>query len=245
MVAPFSLFPIFAPYKHWRPSTSTRVVENTHVRHRLEQVDPTCLPFMSVWYCEGFLEFEAQRWSPGQAQHMYAQTCRHLEQMLNWSFAKGISLLDWDHLDFREFLEFRCLPPVTWCESAIFTKYLPQPGTSFEEWEINERWLPFIRTTNSAGASGTSKRDLERSAEVAREFFTFYLAKTGRTQTGHKQAAQGLAKTNCAADLPPDIVQSSAISKPLLRHSQHELDWVFDDLANGHTAVLRSKSSFT
>lgn len=229
MAAPLIPFPIFPPYEHWHPNASIVDSENQNVRRRLDEVNPTCLPIMSVWYCANFLENAAHHWAPGQAKHLYGQTCRHLEQMLNWSFLNDISLLDLDHQHFREFLEFLSHPPRAWCSSAIHAKYLATPHRPFRDWGINEKWHPFFRNIGDSGASGQSRRDLQRSAQIAKDFFDFYISKTG------------LVKINCAAIIPEDILNGLARSRPLVVHRPHELDWAFHQLMDGLIPVLRSE----
>ncbi len=64
MALPFTPFPIFAPYEHWKPASSHCVPQNHDVRSRLDQVDPTCKAYTSVMYCSKFLECSALEWTP-------------------------------------------------------------------------------------------------------------------------------------------------------------------------------------
>ena len=167
MPVPFTPFPIFAPYEDWKPVGSTDVPENLAVRLRLDEVDPACQAYLSVLYCSHFLEYFFHRWALGRAKELYTQTCRFLEQMLNWSFQTGISLLDWETTDFLQFLEFLCYPPITWCATASNQKYMLSTGQAFRNRPINDRWNIFYRHIDSTGAAKPpSRRDVRRCAKV-------------------------------------------------------------------------------
>lgn len=229
MAAPFIPFPIFPPYEHWRPNTATSFPENRYVRHRLEFVDLKCLPFMSAWYCSSFLEESSHRWTPSEAKQQYSAACRYLEQMLNWSFSTGLSLLDWEPHHFREYLEFLIRPPTTWCSSAPRMKYEAQPLTPFAQWKFNPDWRMFYRNIGESGAKPQTRRDLQRAVQVAQDFFSFYFTKTG------------ISKNSCAAVLPTDLFDALSETKQRAFHSPHELDWAFDQLASGALPTLRSE----
>ena len=68
MAVPFTPFPIFAPYEHWKPVGATYVPENLAVRRRLDDVDPACQAYLSILYCSHFLEYSSHRWAPARAK---------------------------------------------------------------------------------------------------------------------------------------------------------------------------------
>jgi hypothetical protein len=131
MPAPFTPFPIVAPYEDWKPVGSTDIPENLAVRRRLDGVDPACQASPSILCRSHFLEYSSHRWAPGRAKPLYTETCRYLEQMLNWSFKIGISLLDWETPNFLQCLEFMCRPPIDWCATASNQKYMLSTGQAF------------------------------------------------------------------------------------------------------------------
>ncbi|MHB2051186.1 hypothetical protein [Pseudomonas sp. VEM90] len=236
MALPFTPFPIFAPYEHWKPASSYSVPQNHDVRSRLDQVDPACKAFTSVMYCSKFLECSALEWAPDQAKARYSLTCHCLELMLNWSFFKGIPLMGWDVGDFREFLNFQCNPPTAWCSSISHLRYLPNDRMEFADWAINERWRIFRRKAEVFHKESGDDRfgklvqwALGRSAKVAKVFFDFYLAETG------------LLKANCAEECPRDILGSLAKVKPSLCFTSIELDWAFQQLMMGNLSDQRSE----
>jgi hypothetical protein len=207
MPAPFTPFPIFAPYKDWKPVGSTEVPENLAVRRRLDGVDPACQAYPSILCCSHFLEYSSHRWAPGRAKELYTQTCRFLEQMLNWSFKTGISLLDWKTPNFLQFLEFLCYPPIAWCAAATHQKYIGSKGQAFRNRPINDHWNLFYRQIDSTGAAKpASRRDVGRCAKVVKDFFTFYISEN-------------------------DISENDATNA--------ELDWAFQQIADGAVPVLR------
>ncbi|MCJ7852999.1 hypothetical protein [Pseudomonas monteilii] len=237
MALPFTPFPIFAPYEHWKPAISLSVPQNRDVRIRLDQIDPACKAYTSVMYCSKFLEHSASNWSPANAKYHYTRVCHCLELMLNWSFFKGISLLAWEISDFREFLEFQCNPPIDWCGSVVHLKYLPSNRMEFVDWPINERWRILRRSTEnlhdgSSGGKGSAKivqEVLSRNGKLAKNFFSFYLAETG------------ISKTNCAEESPRDILGSLKKRNPLISFTPGELDWAFNQIMSGSVSESRSE----
>lgn len=227
MAAPFIPFPIFPPYEHWRPNSATCFRENRHVRERLEAVDIQCLPFMSVWYCASFLEEASYRWTLSEAKTRYAVTCHYLEQMLNWSFSTGLSLLDWEPYHFREYLEFLIRPPTDWCSSASHMKYEARLLSPYAEWKFNPQWRMFYRDIGESGPNPQTRRDLQRAAQLTQDFFLFYLTKTG------------IPKINCAAAFPVDLFEALPKVKQPVFHTPHELDWAFHQLVTGAVPTLR------
>ncbi len=183
MPAPFTPFPIFAPYEDWKPVGSTDVPENLDVRRRLDQVEPACQAYLSILCCSHFLEYLSHRWTPGRAKVLYTETCRYLEQMLNWSFKTGISLLDWETPNFLQFLDFLCHPPIDWCATASNQKYMLSTGQAFRNRPINDRWNIFYRHN--------------------------------------------------------DLLHTLAKSRPLITFEPHELDWAFQQIADGAVPILR------
>lgn len=189
MAVPFTPFPIFAPYEHWKPVGATDVPENLAVRRRLDDVDPACQAYLSILYCSHFLEYSSHRWAPAWAKSLYTQTCRFLEQMLNWSFNAGISLLAWETPHFLQFLEFLCHPPISWCSTASHAKYGGTAVQTFKTRPINERWKLFYRHIDSAGAAKPTRRDMQRCAKIVRDFFDFYISDTTPETITDKRSA--------------------------------------------------------
>ncbi|VVP85026.1 hypothetical protein PS925_00842 [Pseudomonas fluorescens] len=229
MAVPFRPFPIFPPYDRWHPNASEEFPENHSVRRRLEALGVDCLPFTSVWYCTSFLETAAHSWSSGQAESRYGLTSRVCEKMLNWSFLNGMCLLDWDHDNFSKFLIFLKQPPNAWCSESPHTRYMSTPITSYRDWELNDKWRPFYRFIDNAQVGIQGRRDMQRSAQIAREFFAFYISKTG------------IAKPNCAALVPADFINEAPLNRPSKIHNPSELNWAFTQVMKSPTQVLRSE----
>lgn len=245
MPAPFTPFPIFAPYKDWKPVGSTEVPENLAVRRRLDGVDPACQAYPSILCCSHFLEYSSHRWAPGRAKELYTQTCRFLEQMLNWSFKTGISLLDWKTPNFLQFLEFMCYPPIAWCAAATHQKYIGSKGQAFRNRPINDHWNLFYRQIDSTGAAKpASRRDVGRCAKVVKDFFTFYISENDISENDATNAVPEGSPTiqpraNPAQNIPNDLLLTLAKSRPLITLEPHELDWAFQQIADGAVRVLR------
>lgn len=240
MPAPFTPFPIFARYDDWKPVGSTDVPENLAARRRLDEVDPACQAYLSILYCSHFLDYSSHRWAPGRAKALYTETCRYLEQMLNWSFKTGISLLDWETPNFLQFLEFLCYPPIAWCATSSHQKYMWSTGQAFRNRPINEHWNLFYRHIDSTGAAKPpSRRDLRRCAKVVKDFFTFYIAENDATSAVPGGSPSIQPRANPAQNTPNDILNTLAESRPLITLEPHELDWAFQQIANGAVLVLR------
>lgn len=250
MPVPFTPFPIFAPYEDWKPVGSTEVPENLDVRRRLDQVDPACQAYLSTLCCSHFLEYLSHRWTPGRAKVLYAETCRYLEQMLNWSFKTGISLLDWKTPNFLQFLEFLCYPPIAWCATAAHQKYILSKGQTFRNRPINDHWNLFYRQIDSSGAAKPpTRRDVGRSAKVVKDFFTFYISENDISETDIPETDATNAvpdespsipqRANPAQNIPNGLLLTLAKSRPLITLEPHELDWAFLQIADGAVPVLR------
>ena len=255
MPAPFTPFPIFAPYVDWKPVGSTDVPENLAVRRRLDQVDPACQAYLSILYCSHFLEYSSHRWPPGKAKAFYTQTCRVLEQMLNWSFKTGISLMDWKTPNFLQFLEFLCHPPIAWCARAAHQKYSWSKEQAFRDRPINDHWNLFYRQIDSTGAAKPPSRpDVRRCAKVVKDFFAFYISENDILESGildsdiSENAATNPVpngsssippRVNPAQNTPNDFLHTLAKSRPLITFEPHELDWAFLQIADGAVPVLR------
>jgi len=240
MPAPFTPFPVFAPYDNWKPVGSTDVPENLAVRRRLDEVDPACQAYLSILYCSHFLEYLSHQWTPGQAKALYAQTCRYLEQMLNWSFKTGISLLDWKTPNFLQFLEFLCYPPIAWCATAAHQKYIGSKGQAFRNRPINDHWNLFYRQIDSTGAAKPpSRRDVRRCAKVVEDFFTFYISENDATNALSDGSQSIPPRANPAQNTPNDLIHTLAKSRPLITFEPHELDWAFQQIADDAVPVLR------
>ena len=110
MVSPFVPFPMFCPYAQWRPSGLDQFPENNELRARLEAVDETCFPFVSLWYCQRYLAWIAHSWPPAQASESYYFETIHLERLLNWCFSEGLSLLSLRARDLRRYGDSLVLP---------------------------------------------------------------------------------------------------------------------------------------
>ncbi|KPX07184.1 hypothetical protein ALP16_01739 [Pseudomonas savastanoi] len=245
MPVPFTPFPIFPPYEDWKPVGSTELPENLAVRRRLDEVDPACQAYLSILYCSHFLEYSSHRWAPGRAKALYTETCRYLEQMLNWSFKTGISLLDWNTPNFLQFLEFLCYPPIAWCATASHQKYIWSKGQAFRNRPINDRWNLFYRQIDSTGAAKPpSRRDVGRSAKIVKDFFTFYISENDISENGATNAVPDGSpsippRANPAQNIPNDLLLTLAKSRPLITLEPRELDWAFQQIADGAVPVLR------
>ncbi|RMR43195.1 hypothetical protein ALP91_02590 [Pseudomonas savastanoi pv. glycinea] len=240
MPAPFTPFPIFAPYEDWKPVGSTDVPENLAVRRRLDEVDPACQAYLSILCCLHFLEYSSHRWAPGRAKALYTETCRYLEQMLNWSFKTGISPLDWETPNFLQFLEFLCYPPIDWCATASNQKYMLSKGQAFRDRPINDRWNIFYRPIDRTGAANPpSRRDLRRCAKIVKDFFTFYISEIDAPSTLPDGSPSDKPRENPARHTPTAILKTLAMSRPLMVLEPRELDWVFQQLMDGAVPVLR------
>ncbi|MEE5135596.1 hypothetical protein V2J83_08805 [Pseudomonas alliivorans] len=245
MPVPFTPFPIFAPYEDWKPVGSTDTPENLAVRRRLDEVDPACQAYLSILYCSHFLEYLSHRWAPGRAKGLYTETCRYLEQMLNWSFKTGISLLDWETPDFLQFLEFLCYPPIDWCATASHQKYISLMGQAFRNRPINDRWNLFYRHIDSTGAAKPpSRRDVRRCAKVVKDFFNFHISENdGSENHATNSVPEGSPtiqpRANPAQNIPNDLLLTLAKSRPLITLEPRELDWAFQQIADGAVPVLR------
>ncbi|WLG59669.1 hypothetical protein PSH77_14400 [Pseudomonas extremorientalis] len=245
MPVPFTPFPIFAPYEDWKPVGYTDTPENLAVRRRLDEVDPACHAYLSILYCSHFLEYSSHRWAPGRAKALYTETCRYLEQMLNWSFKTGISLLDWKTPNFLQFLEFLCYPPIAWCATASRQKYIWLKGQAFRNRPINDHWNLFYRQIDSTGAAKpASRRDVRRCAKVVKDFFTFYISENDISENDATNAVPEGSPTiqpraNPAQNNPNDLILTLAKSRPLITLEPHELDWAFQQIADGAVPVLR------
>lgn len=73
MTRPFIAFPIFPPYDHWQPNRVKRFPVNAHVSARLSEVDESCLPFMSAWYADRYLNWIAHSTHPKQRMRRVSQ----------------------------------------------------------------------------------------------------------------------------------------------------------------------------
>lgn len=241
MAVLFTPFPIFAPYEHWKPVGSIDLPENLAIRRRLDEVDSACQAHLGILYCSRFLEFSSHRWAPGKAKSQYTELCRSLEQMLNWSFSAGISLLDWDPCNFREFLKFLCFPPTSWCASASHSKYMGSAHKAFREWPLNDRWNLFYRHIENGFAAKPSRRNLCRCAKVAKDFFAFYISENASLERSPTDARPGQRRANCAQNTPSDIINALDVNLPLIDYDAYELDWVFEQILGGAVRVLRSE----
>jgi hypothetical protein len=245
MPAPFTPFPIFAPYEDWKPVGSTDVPENLDVRRRLDQVEPACQAYLSILCCSHFLEYLSHRWTPGRAKVLYTETCRYLEQMLNWSFKTGISLLDWETPNFLQFLDFLCHPPIAWCATASNQKYMLSTGQAFRNRPINDRWNIFYRHIDDTGAAKPpSRRDVRRCVKIVKDFFTFYISENDISEIDATNAlpdgSQSIPpRANPAQNTPNDLLHTLAKSRPLITFEPHELDWAFQQIADGAVPILR------
>ncbi|MEE4103583.1 hypothetical protein V2I78_05745 [Pseudomonas viridiflava] len=197
---------------------------------------------------------------PGKAKALYAQTCRFLEQMLNWSFKTGISLLNWKTPNFLQFLEFLCYPPTAWCATAPHQRYSCSKEQAFRHRPINDHWNPFYRQIDRTGAAKPpSRRDVRRCAKVAKDFFTFYISEsdflesdTSESDMSDSDISENAAtnavpdgspsippRTNPAQNTPNGLLRTLAKSRPLITFGPQELDWAFQQIADGAVAVLR------
>jgi len=227
MTAPFVPIPLFPPYKHWHADSPEDFPENHNIRCRLEELDPVKLPFLSLWYCKRFLEAAAHNWPPSRARELYDLVTRVAEKMLNWSYLNGISLLDWNHSEFCNFINFLKQPPDTWCSQTRHSKFVSSPLAPFSEWKFNGKWRLFCRSIDGTNVRIQSRRDLQRSAQIVREFFAYYISTTG------------IRKDNCAENVPDFILDGMPANAPSLAHLPYELDWTFEQVLNNSAVVRR------
>lgn len=239
MPAPFTPFPIFAPYENWKPVGLTDVPENLAVRRRLDEVNPACQAYLSILHCSHFLEYSSHGWAPGRAKVLYTQTCRYLEQMLNWSFKTGISPLNWETHNFLQFLEFLCYPPIAWCATASYQKYMWSTGQDFQNRPINDHWNLFYRHIDGTAAAKPSRTELRRCAKVIKDFFTFYISEIDTSNLVLGGSPSNQPRVNPAQNPPNDIFNTLAVSRPLITLKPQELDWAFQQITDGTVRVLR------
>lgn len=105
MTRPFIPFPIFPPYVYWRPNQLRSFPTNLAVADRLTQIDPAAHPFINIWYVDRYVNWIAHNWGAENPHRQYHSCIMGLEKMLNWSFAHGLSLVDWRRNDFENYAE--------------------------------------------------------------------------------------------------------------------------------------------
>jgi len=227
MTAPFVPIPLFPPYKHWHADSPEDFPENHNICCRLEELDHVKLPFLSLWYCTSFLEAAVHNWPPSRARELYDLVTRDAEKMLNWSYLNGISLRDRDHSEFCNFINFLKQPPDAWCSQTRHSKFVSTPLAPFSEWTFDEKWRLFCRSIDGTNVRIQSRSDLQRSAQIVREFFAYYISTTG------------IRKDNCAENVPDFILDGMPANTPSLAHLPYELDWTFEQVLNISTVVRR------
>jgi hypothetical protein len=107
------------------------------VAARLATVDPAANPFTNIWYVDRFVNWIAHNWGAENPHHQYSSCITGLEKMLNWSFAHGLSLVDWRRTDFENYAEFVVNPSPAWTVTGPQPRYVQEPGVEFEHWSIN------------------------------------------------------------------------------------------------------------
>lgn len=153
MTRPFIPFPIFPPYSHWYPNREDELPANLQVAARLNDIDPECQPFTSLWFANHYINWVAHSWNR-DTPHLQYQSCIHaLEKMLSWSFANGRSLLNWTREDFEQYARFIINPSRDWVISSVQQRFLAAPDLDYKDWPINPAWRLFQggRGIDSAG----------------------------------------------------------------------------------------------
>lgn len=176
MMRPFIPFPIFPPYDHWQPNQDKRFPVNTHVAARLSDVDEYCLPFISVWYADRYLNWIAHSWSPQTPHLQYYKTINGLEKMLNWSFANSLSLLDWTDADFKAYVAFIQSPNADWASQSLQARFVVTHGKDYCDYPINPHWKLF-QTARAADPSDAAidRNVWKREIRSVTQFLEFYL----------------------------------------------------------------------
>ncbi|VVO64185.1 hypothetical protein PS900_00962 [Pseudomonas fluorescens] len=178
MASPFVPFPMFCPYAQWRPWGLEQFPENNELTARLEAVDASCLPFVSLWYCQRYLAWLAHSWTPEQANESYYFETIHLERLLNWCFSKGLSLLDLQAQDLCRYVEFFRSPSADWCAPAVCLKFLPNPLEPYGNWMMNPSWRPFLSSPRDVSCQ------LGLAQVVINRFYDFYFQDVSIPQAG-------------------------------------------------------------
>lgn len=218
MTRPFIPFPIFPPYVHWRPNQLRSFPTNLAVADRLAQIDPAAHPFINIWYVDRYVNWIAHNWGAENPHRQYYNCIMGLEKMLNWSFAHGLSLVDWRRNDFENYAEFVLNPPKAWTVYGQQARFVQEPGVAFEGWSINPIWRPFL-DSRSIGDDGEIEKNVwKREIRCATQFLDFYLKDTSASR--ENVAAQPLA------DLA--FKQPKAIGFL----TDAELEWVLKSLPN-------------
>ncbi|WP_154215218.1 hypothetical protein [Pseudomonas syringae] len=182
MTRPFIPFPIFPPYDNWQPNRVKRFPANSYVSARLNEVDESCLPFMSAWYADRYLNWIAHSWSPQTAHVQYYLTINGLEKMLNWSFANNVSLLDWTDADFKSYVGFIQTHDSAWATRSVQPRFLVSPGKDFHDYPINPDWKLF-QSARAANSSDAIDRNVwKREIRSVTQFMDFYLKDVSATR---------------------------------------------------------------
>lgn len=182
MTHPFIPFPIFPPYVYWRPNQIRAFPTNFAVADRFAQIDPAAKPFMNILYVNEFLNWTAHNWGAETPHRQYMILITGLEKVLNWSFAHGLSLVDWRRKDFENYAKFLVNPPKAWTMPNRQPRFVQQAGVGFDEWSINPAWRPF-HTSRSIGDDGEIQHSgWKREIRCANHFLAFYRQITSATR---------------------------------------------------------------
>lgn len=182
MMRPFIPFPIFPPYDNWQPNRVKRFPANSYVSARLSEVDEPCLPFISAWYADRYLNWIAHSWSPQRSHIQYYLTINGLEKMLNWSFANNLSLLDWTDADFKNYAGFIQTPDSAWASRSVQPRFLVSPGKDYHDYPINPDWKLF-QSARAANSSDAIDRNVwKREIRSVTQFMDFYLKDVSATR---------------------------------------------------------------
>lgn len=218
MTRPFIPFPIFPPYVYWRPNQVQRFPTNIAVADRVAMIDPAANPFTNIWYVDRFVNWIAHNWGAENPHRKYHSCIIGLEKMLNWSFAHGVSLIDWRRTDFENYAEFVVNPPKAWTVTGSQLRYVPEPGVEYEHWSINSVWRPFL-DSRSVGDDGEIEKNVwKREIRCATQFLDFYLKDSSAT------------RENVAAKALPELSFKKPTAVGFLTDT--ELEWVLRSLPN-------------
>ncbi|MGX1021913.1 hypothetical protein AB7M33_004589 [Pseudomonas sp. Y3 TE3536] len=88
-------------------------------------------------FVDEFVNWSAHNWGAENPYLQYMICITGLEKMLNWSFAHGLSLVDWRRKDFENYVKFVVNPPKDWTMTSRPARFVPQAGFEFDQWSIN------------------------------------------------------------------------------------------------------------
>lgn len=228
MAEPAVPCPIFPPYHLWDPYAEY-FPENRYAFAYLKGFGTDCEAFSMTRLGSWYIRAIAPSWSNPQKDFNVAT--HHLESMLNWSFLQGISLRHWTDAQFIEYLHFRLHPPASWIGAKACPRFVESSLLPFSEWEPNQRWRPYqLKLDSTKGATQASVLSMtRRNYNWAAGFFHFCNLHSWTWAPKGK----GFTVAEAAASM------TSASGKDAL--SDHEMQWVFDRVAEARIKGLNSR----